>query len=312
MDIALYQGGAGACGGQVQRAEAILQREPLGPSPPRARPFPAPCTTCTAIPTPTTPAARRPSGRCTGWTPPASSAASARTRSSTSSVRPMPAPGDEVIHTEHGFPDVPHQRPGRGATPVEVPERDAGDRCGRHPCRLHRPHAAGLSGQPQQPHRHDDRCRRGPPAGRGLPPQAILVLDGAYAEYVEGYDGGAALIDERDNVVMTRTFSKIYGLGRLAHRLGLRPAADHRRAEPGPRPVQPVHRCSWPPPRPRARSGLRGQVPRRERPHAHWLAEALAEMGVPSDTSTANFVLARFADAAEAEACDAICVTRAS
>ena len=35
------------------------------------------------------------------------------------------------------------------------------------------------------------------------------------------------------------------------------------------------------------------------------LAEALAEHGVPSDTSTANFVLARFADAAEAEACDA-------
>ena len=36
-----------------------------------------------------------------------------------------------------------------------------------------------------------------------------------------------------------------------------------------------------------------------------WLAEALAEVGVPSDVSMANFVLARFADAAEAEACDA-------
>ena len=35
-----------------------------------------------------------------------------------------------------------------------------------------------------------------------------------------------------------------------------------------------------------------------------WLAEALAEIGVPSDTSMANFVLARFADAAEAEGCD--------
>jgi len=37
----------------------------------------------------------------------------------------------------------------------------------------------------------------------------------------------------------------------------------------------------------------------------HWLAEALAEVGVPSDTSLANFVLARFASAEEAEACDA-------
>ncbi len=35
-----------------------------------------------------------------------------------------------------------------------------------------------------------------------------------------------------------------------------------------------------------------------------WLAEALAEKGVPSDTSTANFILARFASQNEAEACD--------
>jgi histidinol-phosphate aminotransferase len=35
-----------------------------------------------------------------------------------------------------------------------------------------------------------------------------------------------------------------------------------------------------------------------------WLAEALAELGVPSDTSTANFILARFASREEAEACD--------
>ena len=37
----------------------------------------------------------------------------------------------------------------------------------------------------------------------------------------------------------------------------------------------------------------------------HWLALALAELGVPSDTSMGNFILARFANSAEAEACDA-------
>ena len=36
----------------------------------------------------------------------------------------------------------------------------------------------------------------------------------------------------------------------------------------------------------------------------HWLSESLAELGVPSDTSMANFVLARFATQEEAEACD--------
>ena len=43
----------------------------------------------------------------------------------------------------------------------------------------------------------------------GLPRRVLLVLDGAYAEYVPGFDGGAALVDARDNMVMTRTFSKI-------------------------------------------------------------------------------------------------------
>ena len=48
-----------------------------------------------------------------------------------------------------------------------------------------------------------------------LPPDVLLVLDAAYAEYVErpDYDPGAALVDASGNTVMTRTFSKIFGLG---------------------------------------------------------------------------------------------------
>ena len=48
-----------------------------------------------------------------------------------------------------------------------------------------------------------------------LPPEVLLVLDAAYAEYVthSGYDAGVKLVDATDNTVMTRTFSKIFGLG---------------------------------------------------------------------------------------------------
>ncbi|MEO1252656.1 MAG: histidinol-phosphate transaminase [Pseudomonadota bacterium] len=48
----------------------------------------------------------------------------------------------------------------------------------------------------------------------------LLVIDAAYAEYMEAADyvDGAALVEENGNVVMTRTFSKIYGLA--AARLG--------------------------------------------------------------------------------------------
>ena len=54
----------------------------------------------------------------------------------------------------------------------------------------------------------------------GLPPHVLLVLDAAYAEYVRrnDYSSGLELVATSDNVVMTRTFSKIYGLALL--RLG--------------------------------------------------------------------------------------------
>jgi histidinol-phosphate aminotransferase len=49
----------------------------------------------------------------------------------------------------------------------------------------------------------------------GLPPEVLLVLDAAYAEYVDrpDYDPGIRLVNAADNTVMTRTFSKIFGLG---------------------------------------------------------------------------------------------------
>ncbi len=48
-----------------------------------------------------------------------------------------------------------------------------------------------------------------------LPQDVLLVIDAAYAEYVDlpGFDAGIALVDAGENTVMTRTFSKIYGLG---------------------------------------------------------------------------------------------------
>lgn len=51
----------------------------------------------------------------------------------------------------------------------------------------------------------------------GLPDNCLFLIDDAYAEYVTApdYEDGAALVDEFDNVVMTRTFSKIYGLPSL-------------------------------------------------------------------------------------------------
>ncbi len=64
------------------------------------------------------------------------------------------------------------------------------------------------------PQREVERLRE------GLPPDVLLVLDAAYAEYVEDaeYDAGARLVERREDTVMTRTFSKVFGMGGL--RLG--------------------------------------------------------------------------------------------
>jgi len=61
----------------------------------------------------------------------------------------------------------------------------------------------------------------------GLPPHVLLVLDAAYAEYVlrNDYAAGIELVATSDNVVMARTFSKIYGLASL--RLGWAYAPAH-------------------------------------------------------------------------------------
>ena len=53
-----------------------------------------------------------------------------------------------------------------------------------------------------------------------IPKNVIVVLDGAYAEYVEkdDYDSDFSLVNEFDNIILTRTFSKAYGLAGI--RLG--------------------------------------------------------------------------------------------
>ena len=71
----------------------------------------------------------------------------------------------------------------------------------------------------------------------GLPSTTLLIIDAAYAEYVRknDYEAGIELVATSSNVVMLRTFSKIYGLAGLRARLGLLPGACRRRAEPGAR-----------------------------------------------------------------------------
>ncbi|KUF10568.1 histidinol-phosphate transaminase [Pseudoponticoccus marisrubri] len=214
-------------------------------------------------------------------------------------------PGTEVIHTEHGFAMYRISALAASATPVEVRERERVtdvdsilDAC-TEATRL------VFIANPNNPTGTMIGMAEIERLAEGIPEQCLLVLDGAYAEYVEGYDGGARLVEMRDNVVMTRTFSKLYGLGGLRIGWGYAPreVIDVLMRIRGPFNLSTTQLAA-------------AEAAVRDRAYAEkcrdentrlraWLAEALAEHGVPCDTSTANFVLARFGDTEEAEACDA-------
>ena len=213
-------------------------------------------------------------------------------------------PGDEVLHTEHGFLMYRISALAAGATPVSAPERErTTDVDALLAACTDRTKLVFLA-NPNNP--TGTMIGQGEIArlAAGLPPQALLVLDGAYAEYVAGFDGGATLVDQRSNVFMTRTFSKIYGLGglRIGWGYGSRAVIDVLNRVRGPFNLATAQLDA-------AEAAVRDRdfVNKCRSENARlrsWLAETLAEFGVPSDTSTANFILARFADAAEAEACD--------
>jgi len=213
-------------------------------------------------------------------------------------------PRTQVIHTEHGFSMYRISALAAGAKPVEVPERervtDVDAILGAVTAKTRLVFIANPN-NPTGTMIGDGEVAR---LADSLPPHVLLVLDGAYAEYVEGHDGGARLVEARDNVVMTRTFSKLYGLGGL--RIGWGYGPDHV--------IDVLNRVRGPfnvttPALVAAEAAVRdtawAEKCRNDNTRWRaWLAEALAERGVPSDTSTANFILARFASQEQAEACD--------
>ena len=213
--------------------------------------------------------------------------------------------GDEVLFTEHGFSMYRISALAAGATPVEAKERERITDVDALLAACTDKTRLVFVANPNNPTGTMIGGNEISRLADGLPPQALLVLDGAYAEYVPGFDGGAALVAARENVVMTRTFSKIYGLGglRIGWGYGPKQVIDVLNRIRGPFNLSEAQMAA-------AIAAVQNQdyvkKCRDENTRLRaWLAEALAELGVPSDTSTANFILARFASEQEALACDA-------
>ncbi|QKV20133.1 histidinol-phosphate transaminase [Oricola thermophila] len=125
--------------------------------------------------------------------------------------------GDEAIITEHGFLVYRIQILANGATPVVAPETDLRTDVDAILERVTERTKMVFLANPNNPtgtYISDAEVRR---LHAGLPKDVLLVLDAAYAEYVRrnDYSAGVELVSGNENVVMTRTFSKIYGLAAL-------------------------------------------------------------------------------------------------
>jgi histidinol-phosphate aminotransferase len=221
-------------------------------------------------------------------------------------------PGDEGIYTKHGFSIYRIAILAAGGVPVVADETNLTADVDKILAKVTSKTKIVFLANPNNPTGTYLPMKEVERLADSLPPHVLLILDAAYAEYVTqgDYDAGLALARTRKNVVMTRTFSKIYGLSAL--RLGwcYAPPAitDAINRLRGPFNIN----------TPAMRAGVaavedQDHVERSIAHNAHWLAwltDEIIALGIPVTPSVANFLLLHFKDAAEACAVDAFLSSR--
>jgi histidinol-phosphate aminotransferase len=310
MNIALYEGGASHVAGVEKVLKLSSNENPLGPSPSAVEAYRGASESLHRYPSSDHAALRAAIAEVYGLEADRIICGAGSDEIIAFLCQAYAGPGDEVIHTEHGFAMYRISALAAGATPVEVPERErVTDVDAILAACTERTRLVFLA----NPNNPTGTMIGGNELARlaaGLPEGTLLVLDGAYAEYVPGYDAGQSLVDARDNVVMTRTFSKIYGLGALRVGWGYAPREiiDVLNRVRGPFNLSTGALAA-------AEAAVRdtdytASCRTENAKWRAWLATELAQLGIPSDTSSANFVLGRFGSQDEAEACDAFLKSR--
>ncbi|MCJ2185013.1 aminotransferase class I/II-fold pyridoxal phosphate-dependent enzyme, partial [Novosphingobium sp. 1949] len=216
-------------------------------------------------------------------------------------------PGDEVIYVRYGFAvyDIAARR--CGATPVVAPDADYGTDVDALLALVTEKTRVVFLANPNNP--TGSYLPKGEIARlhAGLRPDVLLVIDQAYGEYVpaEDEDGAFALAAAAQNVLVTRTFSKIFGLAgeRIGWATGAAPIIATLNRIRGPFNVSATGQAM-------ALAAL-GDTEFLTRSHKHNLEErarfvdkltALGNHGLRALPSQANFVLVLFNGTLTAEA----------
>jgi histidinol-phosphate aminotransferase len=205
-------------------------------------------------------------------------------------------PGDEVMFSRHAFIVYRIAALANSAVPVAVPEPhlrvDVDAMLATVNPRTRLVYVANPN-NPTGSYLTPTEMRR---LHAGLPADALLVIDAAYAEYVQrnDYEAGIEMVSQFDNVVMTRTFSKIYGLAGLRVGWAFCPAAvaDAMNRVRGPFnvnvPAQLAATAAL-----HDRAHVEASIAHNDR-WKNWLIEQIRALGLRVDDSVGNFILIHF------------------
>jgi histidinol-phosphate aminotransferase len=296
LKIAPYVPGKSEAPGAAKVFKLSSNESPLGPSPNAKAAYIKAAETLQDYPDGAASSIREAIGKTYGLDPDRIVCGAGADELLTLLVNTYVGPGDEVVYSQHGFLMYAINTLAVGATPVTAPEKELTADVDALLKAVTAKTKLMFLANPNNPtgtYLPFDEVRR---LQRGLPPHVLLVLDAAYAEYVRrnDYETGIELVATTDNVVMCRTFSKIFGLA--AARLGWMYGPAHV--------IDAINRVRGPfnvsAPAMAAGIAALSDTAHLQAAQAHnekwlpWLTEELTKLGLKVTPSVANFILIHF------------------
>jgi histidinol-phosphate aminotransferase len=217
LDIAPYVGGRATVPGVAAPIKLSSNEGALGPSPKALAAYAAAAADVSIYPEGSAEILRRAVGEAFGLDPARIICGNGSDELITLIANAFLQPGDEVLFSEHAFLVYRIATLANSGVPVSVLEKnrtvDVDAMLAAVTARTKIVYLANPN-NPTGTYLPFEEVKR---LHAGLKPGTLLVLDAAYAEFVRknDYDAGIELCLAHDNVVMTRTFSKIYGLAGL-------------------------------------------------------------------------------------------------
>ena len=135
-------------------------------------------------------------------------------------VNTFSGPGQELVHSENAYMQFPIYAKLAGATPVAASDNDFHYDVDAILEKVTEKTRIVLIANPDNPSGTYLSAKEVRRLHSALDPQVLLIVDAAYEEFalVDDYESATNLVHEFDNVIVTRTFSKVYGMAGL--RLG--------------------------------------------------------------------------------------------